>query len=61
LIPLGQKDEVPEILERIKRGESIHHYETARKRKDGQVMTSGRAGGLKTMNRSKRIVNTLPT
>ncbi len=38
LIPPGQKDEVPEILERIKRGESIHHYETARRRKDGQII-----------------------
>ena len=38
LIPPGQKDEVPEILERIKRGEGIHHYETARKRKDGQII-----------------------
>jgi acetoin utilization deacetylase AcuC-like enzyme len=29
--------------------------------KEGKVMTSGRAGGLKTVNRSKRIVNTWPT
>jgi PAS domain S-box-containing protein len=38
LIPPGQKDEAPEILERIRRGENIHHYETARKRKDGQII-----------------------
>ncbi len=38
LIPPGHTDEVPGILERIKRGESIHHYETVRQRKDGQVI-----------------------
>jgi PAS domain S-box-containing protein len=38
LIPPGHVDEVPGILERIKRGEGIHHYETVRKRKDGQVI-----------------------
>lgn len=38
LIPPGYNDDVPEILERIKRGEGIHHYETVRKRKDGQII-----------------------
>ncbi len=38
LIPPGQSDEVPGILERIKRGESIHHYETVRRRQDGQLI-----------------------
>ncbi|MEW6249684.1 MAG: PAS domain S-box protein [Planctomycetota bacterium] len=38
LIPPGQVDEVPGILERIKRGESMHHYETVRKRKDGRLI-----------------------
>jgi len=38
LFPLGQKDEVPEILECINQGENIHHYETIRKRKDGQII-----------------------
>jgi len=38
LIPPGNTDEVPGIMERIKRGESIHHYETVRKRKDGQLI-----------------------
>jgi PAS domain S-box-containing protein len=38
LIPPGHIDEVPDILERIKRGEGIHHYETVRKRKDGQII-----------------------
>ena len=38
LIPPGQTDEVPALLERIKRGESIHHYETVRQRKDGRLI-----------------------
>ncbi len=38
LIPPGYTDEVPGILERIKRGESIHHYETVRRRADGQII-----------------------
>ncbi len=35
LIPPGRADEEPEILERIRRGETIDHYETVRRRKDG--------------------------
>jgi PAS domain S-box-containing protein len=31
-------DEVPEILERIQRGERIEHYQTVRRRKDGTVI-----------------------
>jgi len=38
LIPSGQADEVPQILKRVRRGESIHHYETMRKRKDGEAI-----------------------
>ena len=38
LIPPGQTDEVPDILERIKRGESIHHYETVRQRQDHRLI-----------------------
>ncbi len=38
LVPPGYADEVPDILERIKRGEGIHHYETVRRRKDGQII-----------------------
>ncbi|MHB0977459.1 MAG: PAS domain-containing protein [Candidatus Aquicultorales bacterium] len=38
LIPPGHSDEVPALLERIKRGESVHHYETVRQRKDGRVV-----------------------
>lgn len=35
LIPPGQEDEEPAILNRIRRGESVEHYETVRRRKDG--------------------------
>lgn len=38
LIPPDYADEVPDILERIKRGEKIHHYETVRRRRDGQII-----------------------
>ncbi len=38
LIPKGYADDVPEILERTKRGEGIHHYEAVRRRKDGQII-----------------------
>jgi len=38
LTPPGKKDEVPEVLERMKQGESINPYEAARKRKDGQFI-----------------------
>jgi PAS domain S-box-containing protein len=35
LVPPEMRDEVPEILRRISRGERIAHYETVRVRKDG--------------------------
>ena len=35
LIPADHPNEEPEILERIRRGERINHYETIRVRKDG--------------------------
>ena len=38
LIPEGHKDEEPEILARIRRGEKIDHYETIRQRKDGSII-----------------------
>jgi PAS domain S-box-containing protein len=34
LIPSEQRDDLPEILERLKRDERIQHYETVRVRKD---------------------------
>jgi PAS domain S-box-containing protein len=36
LVPPGIKDEVPQILAKIKQGEPVEHYETMRRRKDGQ-------------------------
>ena len=38
LIPVERHDEEPKILERIRRGESIDHYETVRCRKDGSLI-----------------------
>lgn len=38
LIPLDHLDEEPQIIERIKRGEAIEHYETVRRRKDGSLL-----------------------
>jgi len=35
LIPTERRDEEPGILERIRRGDRIDHYETVRQRKDG--------------------------
>jgi hypothetical protein len=37
LIPRDRQDEEPGILERIRRGECIDHYETVRRRKDGTL------------------------
>jgi len=36
LVPVDRQDEAPEILGRVAQGESISHYETVRRRKDGQ-------------------------
>jgi PAS domain S-box-containing protein len=36
LVPPGHPDEVSQILDRIKRGERVDHYETVRMRKDGK-------------------------
>jgi PAS domain S-box-containing protein len=38
LVPEGHHNEVPEILERISRGESAHHYETTRRRMGGEMI-----------------------
>ena len=38
LIPEEHRDEEPEILARIRRGERIDHYETVRQRKDGSLI-----------------------
>jgi PAS domain S-box-containing protein len=36
LFPPDRLDEEPQILERLRRGERVEHYETVRRRKDGQ-------------------------
>jgi len=36
LVPPEMEDEVPALLERLRRGERIEHYETVRKAKDGR-------------------------
>jgi PAS domain S-box-containing protein len=38
LIPPDRQDEEPLILQRIRRGELIEHYETVRRRKDGKYI-----------------------
>jgi len=38
LIPQDRQNEEPGILERIRRGERIEHYETIRRRKDGSLV-----------------------
>ena len=38
LIPRDRIDEEPSILERLRRGERIDHYETVRRRKDGDLI-----------------------
>jgi PAS domain S-box-containing protein len=38
LVPSDRHNEEPEILERIRRGERIEHYETVRRRKDGSLI-----------------------
>jgi PAS domain S-box-containing protein len=38
LIPDRQLDEEPTILDRLRRGERIDHYETTRRRKDGEIV-----------------------
>jgi PAS domain S-box-containing protein len=38
LLPPGSENEVPAIMERIRRGEKVEHYETKRQRKDGTII-----------------------
>lgn len=38
LIPVDRQDEEPRILEGVRRGERIDHYETVRQRKDGSLV-----------------------
>ncbi len=39
LVPPNRPNEVPQILDRIRRGEQVEHYETVRIRKDGSRLT----------------------
>src|SRR5262249_30535021 len=39
LIPPDRADDFPEIMDRLKRGESVDHYETERIRKDGKKVS----------------------
>ena len=38
LLPPGSEDEVPMLMERLRREERVEHYETKRQRKDGTVI-----------------------
>lgn len=38
LLPEGVQDELPDLLEKISRSEVVEHYETCRRRKDGEVI-----------------------
>src|ERR1700722_1366407 len=39
LIPRGHADELPQIMQKIRQGKSVEHFETARLRKDGTEIT----------------------
>ena len=55
LSPIGQEDDLAQILNRIKLGERISHFETKRLRKDGRELdVSGSISAIKTS--SGRIV-----
>lgn len=62
LVPPGNTDEVPQILEKLKRGERVDHFETFRVRKNGETLdvsltispikeASGRIVGASTVAR----------
>jgi PAS domain S-box-containing protein len=38
LVPVNRPDEVPQILEKVKRGERVDHFETVRMKKDGDLV-----------------------
>ena len=38
LLPLGHSDEIPELLARIGRGDSVEHHDAVRRRKDGALV-----------------------
>jgi PAS domain S-box-containing protein len=66
LVPPDIEDDVPAILEKVRRGEPIEHYETKRRSKDGRTIdvsltispmrdTSGRITGASTIARDVSI------
>lgn len=74
LAPASHKDEIPHLIERIKQGDEIAHYDTVRVRKDGKMIdvsitlspiknTSGEITGVSTVARdvsdNKRIERAL--
>src|ERR1039457_2898207 len=38
LIPAGQQDEEKQILEKLKQGKTVNHFETLRQTKDGRLL-----------------------
>jgi PAS domain S-box-containing protein len=38
LIPIDRQDEEPKILSRLRRGERVDHFQTVRRRKDGELL-----------------------
>ncbi|MGE5206463.1 MAG: PAS domain S-box protein [Chlamydiota bacterium] len=38
LVPAGQPDDTKEIMQRLRRGERLEHYETQRQTKDGRIL-----------------------
>ena len=38
IVPPGRPDEIPKILEKLRRGEKIEHYDTVRVTKDGRLL-----------------------
>ncbi len=62
IMPPGFRDEAPAILERMNRGEDVHHYESMRRKKDGKMIhvsvsiapvkdQDGRLVGIATISR----------
>ena len=62
LAPAEHADEIPRLIEKIRLGESIEHYETIRRRKNGEIInvsltispmrdTFGRITGVSTISR----------
>ncbi len=38
LVPLEHPEEIPQIMERLRRGESVNHFDTARVKKNGELV-----------------------